>query len=75
MEKKLAISMFGQKRLSREGGIEIVVEELSTRMSYEVQLRVLERKNDFRCGFVRVCAGGFDIETKKKVEGTQNEQG
>ena len=25
MEKKLAISMFGQKRLSREGGIEIVV--------------------------------------------------
>ena len=27
MEKKLAISMFGQKRLSREGGIEIVVKE------------------------------------------------
>mgnify|MGYP000720144062 CR=1 FL=1 len=33
MEKKLAISMFGQKRLSREGGIEIVVKELSTRMA------------------------------------------
>ena len=32
MEKKMAISMFGQKRLSREGGIEIVVKELCTRM-------------------------------------------
>ncbi|MCI7380905.1 MAG: glycosyltransferase family 4 protein [Hungatella hathewayi] len=33
MEKKLAIAMFGQKRLSREGGIEIVVKELCTRMA------------------------------------------
>ena len=33
MEEKLAISMFGQKRLSREGGIEIVVKELCTRMA------------------------------------------
>ena len=32
MKNKLAISMFGQKRLSREGGIEIVVKELCTRM-------------------------------------------
>ncbi len=32
MEEKLEISMFGQKRLSREGGIEIVVKELCTRM-------------------------------------------
>ncbi len=31
--KKMAISMFGQKRLSREGGIEIVVKELCTRMA------------------------------------------
>ena len=30
--KKMAIAMFGQKRLSREGGIEIVVKELCTRM-------------------------------------------
>ena len=30
--KKLKIAMFGQKRWSREGGIEVVVEELSTRM-------------------------------------------
>lgn len=28
MERKLAVSMFGQKRLSREGGIEIVVFEV-----------------------------------------------
>lgn len=33
MKNKLAISMFGQKRLSREGGIEIVVKELCTRMA------------------------------------------
>lgn len=32
MNKKLAIAMFGQKRLSREGGVEIVVKELCTRM-------------------------------------------
>lgn len=32
MKGKFAVSMFGQKRLSREGGIEIVVKELCTRM-------------------------------------------
>lgn len=32
MKDKFTVSMFGQKRLSREGGIEIVVKELSTRM-------------------------------------------
>lgn len=32
MKTKLAVSMFGQKRLSREGGIEIVVKELCTRL-------------------------------------------
>ena len=32
MSDKLRIAMFGQKRLSREGGIEIVVKELATRM-------------------------------------------
>lgn len=31
--KKMAIAMFGQKRLSREGGIEIVVKELCTRIA------------------------------------------
>ena len=33
MSKKLAIAMFGQKRLSRAGGVEIVVKELCTRMA------------------------------------------
>ena len=33
MSRKLAIAMFGQKRLSREGGVEIVVKELCTRMA------------------------------------------
>ena len=33
MSEKLAIAMFGQKRLSREGGVEIVVKELCTRMA------------------------------------------
>ncbi len=33
MESKFRIAMFGQKRIpSREGGVEVVVEELSTRM-------------------------------------------
>ena len=32
MEEKFRVTMFGQKRLSREGGIEIVVKELCTRM-------------------------------------------
>ena len=32
MKGKFSVSMFGQKRLSREGGIEIVVKELCTRM-------------------------------------------
>ena len=32
MKDKFSVSMFGQKRLSREGGIEIVVKELCTRM-------------------------------------------
>lgn len=33
MEEKLRVVMFGQKRLSREGGVEIVVKELCTRMA------------------------------------------
>lgn len=33
MKEKLRVAMFGQKRLSREGGIEIVVKELCTRMA------------------------------------------
>lgn len=33
MEEKLRVAMFGQKRLTREGGVEIVVKELCTRMA------------------------------------------
>lgn len=33
MKKKLRIAMFGHKRWSREGGVEIVVKELCTRMA------------------------------------------
>lgn len=33
MKKDFTVAMFGQKRLSREGGVEIVVKELSTRMA------------------------------------------
>ena len=33
MGRKLKIAMFGQKRLTREGGVEIVVKELCTRMA------------------------------------------
>ena len=33
MKDRFAVSMFGQKRLSREGGIEIVVKELCTRIA------------------------------------------
>ena len=32
MRKRLRVAMFGQKKLNREGGIEIVVKELCTRM-------------------------------------------
>ena len=35
MKDKFVVSMFGQKRLSREGGIEIVVKELCTRMAQQ----------------------------------------
>lgn len=35
MEEKLRVAMLGQKRLSREGGVEIVVKELCTRMAWD----------------------------------------
>ena len=35
MERNLRIAVFGQKRLSREGGVEIVVKELCTRMAQQ----------------------------------------
>lgn len=38
MEEKIRLAVFGQKRLSREGGIEIVVKELCTRMAQSNQM-------------------------------------
>ena len=35
MERDLRIAVFGQKRLSREGSVEIVVKELCTRMAQQ----------------------------------------
>ena len=35
MERNLRIAVFGQKRLSREGGVEIVVKELCTLMAQQ----------------------------------------
>ena len=35
MERDLRVAVFGQKRLSREGGVEIVVKELCTRMAQQ----------------------------------------
>lgn len=40
-KEKLSIAMFGQKRIpSREGGVEIVVEELCTRMVAQRELQI-----------------------------------
>lgn len=52
MDKKLRIAMLGQKRIpSREGGIEIVVEELSTRMvKLGHDVTCFNRKGHHVCG-------------------------
>ena len=47
MENKYSVSMFGQKRLTREGGVEIVVKELCTRMAMD--------------GYSDVCSSGRGI--------------
>ena len=73
MEKKLAISMFGQKRLSREGGIEIVVKELCTRMAqdghkitcynrsgHHVSGAEFDKKNEYK-GNPLLSGGGFSL--------------
>lgn len=61
MDKKLAVAMFGQKRLSREGGVEIVVKELCTRMArdgYEVTC--------FNCGGHHVSGAEYDQAVEYK---------
>lgn len=48
MKNKRAVAMFGQKRLSREGGIEIVVKELCSRIIFTgfVQGKMLSSVHD-----------------------------
>ena len=65
MEKKLKIAMFGQKRVpSREGGVEIVVEELATRM--------VQRGHSVTCYNRRghhVSGAEFDADGAKEYRG------
>ena len=51
MEGKIRLAVFGQKRLSREGGIEIVVKELCTRMAQNS--RVIRSRCVLRVGVKR----------------------
>ena len=65
MEKKLKVGMFGHKRVpSREGGIEIVVEELAKRMVREGhQVTCYNRAGH------HVSGAEYDAETKSEYEG------
>ena len=65
MEKKLKVGMFGHKRVpSREGGIEIVVEELAKRMVREgYQVTCYNRAGH------HVSGAEYDAETKSEYEG------
>lgn len=65
MEKKLTVGMFGHKRVpSREGGIEIVVEELAKRMVREgYQVTCYNRAGH------HVSGAEYDAETKSEYEG------
>ena len=47
MEEKIRLAVFGQKRLSREGGIEIVVKELCTRMAQNVLYLTKKYRTDY----------------------------
>ena len=66
-EKKQKIAMLGHKRMpSREGGVEIVVEELSTRM-YNLDYDVICYN---RSGH-HVCGEEFDIHNLKEYKGVK----
>lgn len=64
-EEKLNIAMFGHKRIpSREGGIEIVVEELATRMVREgCQVTCWNRAGH------HVSGAEYDVKIKKEYKG------
>lgn len=65
MEKKLRVGMFGHKWVpSREGGIEIVVEELAKRMVKEGhQITCYNRAGH------HVSGAEYDVEIKSEYEG------
>ena len=64
--KKLRIAMFGQKRWSREGGIEVVVEELSTRM-----VKLGHQVTCYNRGGHHVSGKEFDGEKLHEYEGVK----
>ena len=65
MEKKLRVAMFGHKRVpSREGGIEIVVEELARRM-----VREGHQVTCYNRGGHHVSGAEYDAEIKSEYEG------
>lgn len=64
--KKLRIAMFGQKRWSREGGIEVVVEELSTRM-----VKLGHQVTCYNRSGHHVSGKEFDGEKQRECEGVK----
>lgn len=62
MKNILSVSMFGQKRLSREGGVEIVVKELCTRMAQKgYKITCYNRKGHH--------VSGAEFDNKTEYEG------
>lgn len=67
MKDKLKIAMFGHKRIpSREGGVEIVVKELATRMSKEGH-----KVTCYNRGGHHVSGSEFDTEEKTEFHGVK----
>lgn len=66
-EKKLRIAMFGHKRIpSREGGVEVVVEELATRMAKEGH-----RVTCYNRGGHHVSGAEFDTHNRSECKGVK----
>lgn len=64
---KLKICMFGQKRIpSREGGVEVVVEELATRMA-----QLGHSVTCYNRGGHHVSGSAFDAEAVSKYKGVR----
>lgn len=65
-KKKLRACMFGQKRWSREGGVEVVVEELSTRM-----VKLGHQVTCYNRGGHHVSGKEFDGKKLRECEGVK----